>query len=149
MSAEEDARRLASGPAPSRIVRSRDLRNRNASESRLAVDPAAADHADSTDAVAGAGDAATVDGAPTTQERSFDPLRLCIFATVALLGWVLGPFALLFFACLGFAGYWRARRAGLTRSKCLLRDTRLVLTYLAVLVVAALWGAWTLIAGWL
>ena len=67
----------------------------------------------------------------------FDPLRLCIFATVALLGWALGPFALLFFAGLGFTGYWKARQGGLTRSRCLLRDTRLVLTYLAVLAVAA------------
>jgi hypothetical protein len=67
----------------------------------------------------------------------YDPLRLCIFATVALLGWLLGPVALLFFAGLGFAGYWQARRAGLTRSKCLLRDTRLVLGYLAALATAA------------
>ncbi len=149
MSAEEDARRLASGPSPSRIVRSRDLRHGNVNDGRLAVDAAASDPAAAADAVADTGAAATVDGAPTTQERSFDPLRLCIFATVALLGWVLGPFALLFFAGLGFAGYWRARRAGLTRSKCLLRDTRLVLAYLAVLAVAALWGVWTLIAGWI
>ena len=76
------------------------------------------------------------DGAP------FDPLRLCIFAPVALLGWLAGPFALLFFAGLGFAGYWKARRAGLTRSKCLLRDTRLVLAYLGLLVVAAGVGIW-------
>ena len=70
----------------------------------------------------------------------FDPLRLCIFATVALLGWLLGPFALLFFAGLGFAGYLRARRAGLTRSKCFLRDTRLVIGYLALLAVAGAAG---------
>lgn len=75
--------------------------------------------------------------------------RLCIFATVALLGWLLGPLALLFFAGLGFAGYWRARRAGLTRSKCVLRDTRLVLAYLGGLAVLAGWGSWQLIAGWL
>lgn len=36
MSAEEDTRRLACGPSPSRIVRSRDLRNRNVNEGRLA-----------------------------------------------------------------------------------------------------------------
>lgn len=75
----------------------------------------------------------------------FDPLRLCIFATVALLGWALGPFALLFFAGLGFTGYWKARQAGLTRSRCLLRDTRLVLTYLAVLAAAACVGIWFLL----
>lgn len=70
----------------------------------------------------------------------FDPLRLCIFATIALIAWVAGPFALLFFAGLGFAGYLRARRAGLERSKCLLRDTRLVLAYLGVLAVAGAVG---------
>ncbi len=72
----------------------------------------------------------------------YDPLRLCIFATIALLGWAAGPFALLLFAGLGFAGYARARRAGLTRSKCFLRDTRLVLAYLGVLVVAGGVGVW-------
>lgn len=72
----------------------------------------------------------------------FDPLRLCVFATVALLGWVLGPVALVGFAGLGFVGYWRARRAGLTRSQCLLRDTRLVLAYLALLVAAGVAGIW-------
>lgn len=41
---------------------------------------------------------------------TYDPLRLCIFATVAALGWLLGPVALLGFAGLGFVGYWRARR---------------------------------------
>ena len=72
-----------------------------------------------------------------------DPLRLCVFATIALLGWVLGPVAVLLFAVIGFAGYLSARRAGLTRSKCVLRDTRLVLAYLAVLALAAAGGiAW-------
>lgn len=70
----------------------------------------------------------------------FDPLKLCIFATVALLTWIFGPLSVLVFASMGLAGYWRARRAGLTRSKCYLRDTRLVLAYLAALVIAALIG---------
>jgi hypothetical protein len=70
----------------------------------------------------------------------YDPLRLCIFATIAALGWLLGPFALLFFAGLGIAGYWQARRAGLRRSKCLLRDTRLVLGYVAALGVMSASG---------
>ena len=90
--------------------------------------------------------------ADSADPPTFDPLRLCVFATVALLGWLLGPVALIFFAALGFAGYWRARRAGLTRSACLLRDTRLVLVYLAVLFAAGVagvalitrgyWSAW-------
>ncbi|MFG3437820.1 hypothetical protein ACGF0J_11325 [Nonomuraea sp. NPDC047897] len=72
------------------------------------------------------------------QAGPYDPLRLCVYATVALLAWLLGPWAVLGFAVLGFAGYWKARRAGLSRSKCLLRDTRLVLAYLGLLGVVAL-----------
>jgi hypothetical protein len=75
--------------------------------------------------------------------QPYDPLRLCVYATVALLAWLLGPLAVVGFAGLGFAGYWRARRAGLTRSKCVLRDTRLVLTYLALIGFAGIVGiAW-------
>ena len=70
----------------------------------------------------------------------YDPLRLCIFATIALLGWLLGPVALVGFAVLGLVGYTKAYRAGLTRSKCFLRDTRLVLGYLALLAVAGAAG---------
>ena len=40
-----------------------------------------------------------------TEVTPYDPLKLCIFATVAGLGWLLGPVALLCFAALGFAGY--------------------------------------------
>lgn len=75
--------------------------------------------------------------------KGVDPLRLCIFATIALLAWLGGPWALAFFAALGFGGYWRARRAGLLRSKCLLGDTRLVLVYLAVLFLVSSWGIWS------
>ena len=67
-------------------------------------------------------DAAVGDPAPP-----FDPLRLCVYTTVALLACVLGPVALLSFAILAIAGYTRARRAGLLRSRCKLGDTRLVL----------------------
>ena len=75
----------------------------------------------------------------------FDPLRLCILATVALLAWVLGPIAVAVFAAVGFTGYLRARRAGLLRSRCKLGDTRLVLVYLGVLVAAGVAGTvWAL-----
>jgi hypothetical protein len=67
----------------------------------------------------------------------FDPLRLCVYATIALIACVLGPIALLGFAGLAIAGYAKARRAGLLRSRCKIGDTRLVLVYLSVLAVAA------------
>jgi hypothetical protein len=82
-----------------------------------------------------------VTAAPDEDTAPYDPLRLCIFATVALLGWLLGPVALLGFAVLGLVGYTRAFRAGLTRSKCFLRDTRLVIGYLGLLAVAGLVGS--------
>ncbi len=132
MTGEADARRIAAGPSPSQVVRGRSGASR--------AEPSRPEPVAPSDA----GPAA--EGSPA--EKPFDPLRLCIFATIALLGWLLGPLALLFFAGLGFAGYWRARRAGLARSKCLLRDTRLVLAYLAALAVAALLGIWYLLAGW-
>lgn len=76
----------------------------------------------------------------TERTGTYDPIRLCVYATIALLAWLLGPVAVLGFAALGFAGYWRARRAGLTRSKCVLRDTRLVLGYLALVGLAGVVG---------
>lgn len=70
-----------------------------------------------------------------------DPLNLCVFATVALLTWLIGPWALAGFALIGLIGYARAWRNGLRRSRCLLRDTRLVLVYLAVLTVVGVVAA--------
>jgi len=76
-----------------------------------------------------------------------DPLRLCVYATVAALTWLAGPLAVAAFAALGLAGYLRAHRAGLRRSKCVLRDVRLVVAYLALLAAAGLagvgWRCWT------
>ena len=119
MSSASDARRIAAGPLPSQLERSKH----------------AGRHGNKAD--------------PETDPRSpptFDPLRLCIFATVALLGWAAGPVALAVFAAVGFAGYWKARRRGLTKSKCYLRDTRLVLAYLGILLAAGLWGIYSLAA---
>ncbi|MER7796593.1 hypothetical protein [Microbacterium sp. NPDC096154] len=70
-------------------------------------------------------------------EPAFDPLRLCVFTTVALITCVLGPVALLGFSIVAIAGYARARRGGLLRSKCRLGDTRLVLAYLSAIAVLA------------
>ena len=82
------------------------------------------------------------DAAPTAP-APYDPLRLCVYATVALIAWLAGPYAVAGFAGLGLVGYLRARRAGLTHSKCVLRDTRLVIGYLASILLlaagAALW----------
>ena len=121
MSSASDARRIAAGALPSELMASGRARH----PSRGGADP---------------------DSQPTAP---FDPLRLCIFATIALLGWVAGPAALTVFAAIGFAGYWKARRNGLKRSNCYLRDTRLVLAYLGVLLGAGLWGIYSVAAGFL
>lgn len=83
---------------------------------------------------------APLHAAPVEAHPTPDPLRLCVLATVALVTWVLGPVALLGFAVLGAAGYARARRAGLLRSRCKLGDTRLVIAYLIVLALAGAAG---------
>lgn len=80
-----------------------------------------------------AADSSTAAAGPGAGAGPPDPLRLCVFSTVALLGWLLGPWALLAFAGVAVVGYARARRAGLLRSRCKLGDTRLVLAYLVVL----------------
>lgn len=80
-------------------------------------------------------DASVGDPAPP-----FDPLRLCLFATIAAIAAVTGPLAVAVFAGVAIAGYGRARRAGLLRSRCKLGDTRLVLAYLWALEVLALVG---------
>ena len=67
----------------------------------------------------------------------FDPLRLCVFTTIAAIACILGPIAVLAFAGIAIAGYAKARRAGLLHSRCKLGDTRLVLLYLSVIAVLA------------
>ncbi|WP_211160318.1 MULTISPECIES: hypothetical protein [Microbacterium] len=68
----------------------------------------------------------------------FDPLRLCVFTTIAVIACLLGPIAVAAFAGVAIAGYAKARRDGLLRSRCKLGDTRLVLVYLSVIAVLAL-----------
>lgn len=72
---------------------------------------------------------------PEQVKTPYDPLRLCIYATVALLAWLLGAWAVVGFAVLGLVGYVRARRAGLLQSQCVLRDTRLVIGYLGIIAI--------------
>ena len=67
----------------------------------------------------------------------FDPLRLCVYTTVAVIACLLGPIAVLAFAGIAIAGYASARRAGLLRSRCKLGDTRVVLLYLWSIAVLA------------
>lgn len=72
------------------------------------------------------------DEAPAAPVRPYDPLRLCVYVTVCLVAWAVGPpAAVAGFAALGLVGYGRAYRRGLVRSRCVLGDTRLVLAYLA------------------
>lgn len=78
-----------------------------------------------------------------------DPLRLCVYATIAALAWLVGPFALLGFAGLGLVGYARARRGGLRKSKCILRDTRIVMAYLGLLAAAAAVGIGFMVGDWI
>ncbi|NTW97003.1 MAG: hypothetical protein HGB28_00420 [Oscillochloris sp.] len=73
-----------------------------------------------------------------------DPLPYCIYTTVSLIAWIASPpLALAFFAGLALTKYWRAWRAGLSKSQCLLGDPRWVMAYLAALmlagVVATVW----------
>jgi len=68
----------------------------------------------------------------------FDPLRVCIFTTITLIAWAITPpAAAMVFSAIGIRGYHRAYRAGLTRSRCFLGDTRLVLVYLGVVLVVS------------
>lgn len=71
-------------------------------------------------------------------ERTFDPLRYCIFTTIALIAWAVGPaVAVALMSAIGLAAYWSAWRGGLRTSKCVLRDVRLVLAYLGAAFAAS------------
>lgn len=79
-----------------------------------------------------------------------DPLKYCVWTTVALLSWVLTPAAMVaFFGIQGVLAYRRSWKAGLRKSDCLLRDPRLVMAYLGLLALAgAGWTVWRVV-GWL
>ena len=67
----------------------------------------------------------------------YDPLRICIFATIALIAWLITPpLTMAIFGGVGVYAYGRARHRGLVTSRCLLGDTRLVIAYLGLLTLA-------------
>jgi hypothetical protein len=71
--------------------------------------------------------------------RALDPLRYCVFTTVALLAWLVGPPAVVAaMSVLGLVAYGRAVRGGLTESRCVLRRPGLILAYLAAALACAL-----------
>jgi hypothetical protein len=79
-----------------------------------------------------------------------DPLRLCIYTTIAVLAWLLTPpLVVVWMATLGLVGYVKAYRAGLARSSCFLRDVRLVLLYLSLAWVAGAYFTVSSLIGWL
>jgi hypothetical protein len=66
-----------------------------------------------------------------TQSAIYDPIRFCIFTTIALIAWAFGPpLAVTLMSGLGLWAYLHAWRQGLRQSKCFLRDPRLVMAYL-------------------
>jgi hypothetical protein len=78
---------------------------------------------------------------PPTAPILFDPLRYCIFTTLGLLAWIVGPEVVVSLAsAAGLIAYWTARRAGLVKSRCILGDTRLVMAYLALAFLAGIGG---------
>ncbi len=93
--------------------------------------------------------AAFESGSPVSS-RLDDPLRYCIFATIVLIAWVITPaLALVLFGGLGVSAYVRAYRRGVLRSRCYLRDTRLVIGYLAALTTLGIAATAWRVAGWL
>lgn len=64
---------------------------------------------------------------------AFDPLRFCVFTTIALLSWIVSaPVMMMAMSALGLWAYGRAIRGGLTQTKCVLKSPRLVLGYLGL-----------------
>lgn len=85
---------------------------------------------------------------PVPMPTSFDPIRFCVYTTVALLAWLVSPpVMVMVMSGLGLWAYARAVRGGLTRSKCVLRNPRLVLLYLGAVFAAGAVGLGFEIAG--
>jgi hypothetical protein len=75
---------------------------------------------------------------PTQDKPAIDPLRYCIFTTIAVVAWLLSPaVAVLLMSGLGLWAYGRAYRAGLRESRCVLRHVWLVFGYLSSAFVIA------------
>jgi hypothetical protein len=88
---------------------------------------------------------AAIGPGPAAPAAVRDPLPYCIYATVALLAWLLSPaLVVACFAALGLRKYWRAYRAGLRASDCILGDPRRVMAYLGALLIAG--AGWTIYA---
>ena len=80
----------------------------------------------------------TISPAPSV---TFDPIRFCVYTTVALLAWLVSPPVMVMaMSGLGLWAYSRAVRAGLTQSKCVLRNPKLVLLYLGAVFAAGTVG---------
>ena len=61
---------------------------------------------------------------PPAARASFDPLRFCVYTTVALLAWLVSaPVMMMAMSALGLWAYGR--------TKCVLKSPRLVLGYLS------------------
>ncbi len=72
---------------------------------------------------------------------AFDPLRFCVFTTIALLSWIVSaPVMMMAMSALGLWAYGRAIRGGLTQTKCVLKSPRLVLGYLGLVFLAGAVG---------
>lgn len=71
------------------------------------------------------------------QPPIFDPIRYCVFTTVALIAWAFSaPAAVVLTSGMGLWAYAAAYRKGLRRSACVLGDIRIVMGYLAIAFVA-------------
>ena len=82
---------------------------------------------------------------PTPEPPRRDPLKHCVFTTLALLAWLAGPIVVTVMAALGLVAYGRAVRRGERRTRCLLRDTRLVVAYLGAALAVGVVGVVRLI----